>query len=381
MHAFFGHLRPWLMLLKVIALLLVVDHWVRGPFFSHYLAPLYVDPFSILRDRISGQNVLLLLDAMRRQPESMHVTFLGDSVLRSAEQADTTTAPYLVERQLQERFPAMRLEGVDCSEVGLYAGDAMLLTSKFVGVGSDVIVYEVLPRALPRAPDQEWVTRVSNQLSAPDLWRILRVGGGEWLAHNVTGAQIADGVVTTSWATYAYRSRLKLFVWEVLLPQILPDRGLVRWLFYGPDTGTGFGLELHPHLPGQFDWTWAEYGPPNANWEALDLFGRLCHQYLPGRCVLYSGPINPLGRAQAAEPKLLDAYLAHLRTIAGRYGLVWRDYTDAMTPADFIPPKYGGLRDPIHLTIAGNAKLARLLLPPVAEAVQAAAAERGGQNK
>ncbi|MFI5394419.1 MAG: hypothetical protein ACHQ9S_02700 [Candidatus Binatia bacterium] len=43
-----------------------------------------------------------------------------------------------------------------------------------------------------------------------------------------------------------------------------------------------------------------------------------------------------------------------------------------MTPADSRKPKYGGLRDPIHLNEAGRAKLAALLVEPVAEAVQRA---------
>jgi hypothetical protein len=380
MHAFFGRLRPWVTLLKVILLLLVVDQWVRGPFFARSVAPLYVDRFTILRERTWGQNVLVLLEAMRRRPGAMHVTFLGDSVLRAVDEADETTVPYLVQRQLRERFAPMDVDVVDCSAVGLYASDAMLLTSKLVGAGSDVIVYEVLPRAVPRAPDQEWVTRVSSQLSPSDLWRVLRVGGAPWLARNLTAAQITDGLVNTSWALYAYRSNLKLFVWDVLLPRVFPYRGLVRWMFYGPEAAAPPTIEFRPHLPGKFEWTWAEYGPPNANWDALNLFGRLCHQYQPGRCVIYSGPLNPLGRAQAAEPELFDAYLAHLRAVAGRYGLVWRDYTDTMTPADFAPPKYVGVRDPIHLNGAGNAKLAQLLQAPVAEAVRAAAADRGGRG-
>ena len=139
MHAVFGQLRPLVTLLKVIALLLLVDQWVRGPFFTRSVAPLYVDPFTILRERTWGQNVLVLLEAIRRRPGAIHVTFLGDSVLRSVDAADETTVPYLVQRQLRERFAPMDVDVVDCSEVGLYAGDAMLLTSKFVAAGSDVM--------------------------------------------------------------------------------------------------------------------------------------------------------------------------------------------------------------------------------------------------
>jgi hypothetical protein len=369
---FGGPLRPMATWLKVIVLLVGVDLLVRGPFFTHYLAPLYVDPFAILRDRTWGQNVLVLLKAMRSRPSALRVTFLGDSVVRSADQADDTSVPYLLQRQLRARFHSVDLEVVDASEIGLRASDAVLLTSKLVGAGSDVIVYEVLPRALPRSAKPAWTIRVSDELSPADLWRLARVGGRQWLAQNVGGAEVADGLVNTTWALYGYRANLKLFVWDVVLPRVFPYPGLTVWMFYPPHRAAAPALGPPQRAPGEIEWTWAKYGPPNANWEALDLLARICQAYLPGRCVIYSGPINPLARAHVAEPRLFNAYLTYLRSLAGRHGLEWRDYTDSMTPADFAPPKYGAPHDSIHLNSEGNAKLAQLLAAPVAGAVERA---------
>src|SRR5262249_11060910 len=124
--------------------------------------------------------------------------------------------------------------------------------------------------------------------------------------------------------------------------------------------------------PDAIDWTRKDYGRPNANWQAVDLFGRLCQRYLPGSCVLFTGPVNPLGRERVAEGGLYAEYRAFLRVVAGRYGLIWRDYTDTLGADDFITPRYGGRRDPIHINAAGRAKVSTRLVDAVAEAVQAA---------
>jgi hypothetical protein len=91
--------------------------------------------------------------------------------------------------------------------------------------------------------------------------------------------------------------------------------------------------------------------------------------------------VNPFGRDRTAEPGLYEDYLAHVRIIVGRYGLIFRDYTDTMSRADFRKPKYGGQRDSIHLNEAGRAALANLLVGPVAQAMQQAIDEHDGSRR
>ena len=106
-----------------------------------------------------------------------------------------------------------------------------------------------------------------------------------------------------------------------------------------------------------------------AYFKDMELIGKLCRRYRPGRCVMYASPINPLGREQLAEAGLYEEYLAKVRAVAQRYGLIWRDYTDALAASEFVTPMFGGSRDAIHPNERGRRTLARLLAVPVADAV------------
>jgi hypothetical protein len=370
--------RPYRTLLKVVVILLAAEYSVRGPFFQRYIVPREVSPFVMLRERTAGRQPSLLIDVLRHMPaKNIRVAFLGDSVMLALDGDDRSTVPYRLTNELRERFRRPGIQAIDCSEVGLYAADATLMASKLVGAGADVLVYGVLLRALPRDPDVRRVTQVSSQLGAMDLWRLVRVGGTQWLARNLSGEDVIGGIVHENWATYAYRSSLRRVLWEDGLHRIFPAGSLVEQVVnprpLPPHAATA------PRAPraSPFEWTRSEYGPPSANWDAVDLFGRLCQRYAPGRCVLYSSPINPLGREQASEPGLQEEYLAFLRLTATRYGLIFRDYTDALTPSEFLPPKYGGLRDAVHMNPEGRAKLTALLVEPAAEAVAQALSAPG----
>jgi hypothetical protein len=135
---------------------------------------------------------------------------------------------------------------------------------------------------------------------------------------------------------------------------------------------------------GGYNWTNREFGPPSANWEALEIVAKLCETYAPRRCVLYASPINPFLRERLSEPGLYEDYLATLRIVAGRHGLIFRDYTDALKRNDFRIPKLG-IRDPVHMNEVGRERLATLLQEPLGLAIAnvnaSVAAASGGAGR
>ncbi|MBI1816115.1 MAG: YfhO family protein [Deltaproteobacteria bacterium] len=359
--------------LRIVLVLVVLDWWVAGPYFNHYIVPRYVSPFPLLRDRTNGQTLPILFDAIQRTShDAERVAFVGDSTMNAADAPDQTVVPYL-ERQALSEARGVLIETIDASELGLFVGDAALFIDKLIGSDVEVIVYGLSLRAFPRAPHSRWVSRVSTELNVGDLYRLVAVRAGSWIDANLTLEQVMTGLVQSSWATYAYRASLRRDVWEYAIqPTVGPGTALARWLRPAEVEQQPL-VAARTSVSGPYEWTAADYGFPNANWDALDVIGSLCHAYRPGRCVIYAGPVNPFGRDRLAEPGLYEEYIARLRGTADRYGLIWRDYSDAMTPADFRKPKYGGLRDPIHLNEDGRKKLAGLLAAPVADAVRYAA--------
>ena len=301
--------------------------------------------------------------------------------MNSADSLDSTLIPYLVGEGLRRRFQRNDIEAIDSSEVGLYTSDGALFVDKLLGRGVDVIVYGLTLRALPLQPVARYVSRIGDEMSLGDLVRMARIGGAPWLVDNLGAEHVITGVVRTNWATYAYRSSLRRFIWESTLEPVAPSWPALERMFKLP--AHDWQVLVAPRQVGKspYEWTREAYGIPNPNWEALDLIGRMCQRYAPGRCVLYAGPVNPFGRDRTAEPGLYEDYLAHVRIIVGRYGLIFRDYTDTMSRADFRKPKYGGQRDSIHLNEAGRAALANLLVGPVAQAMQQAIDEHDGSRR
>ncbi len=361
---------PLRTILKVVLLLAAVDWWVRGPFFNRYVAPAYISNFALLRDRSGGQRLGILLDGMSRLPAgSVRVAMVGDSTMESMA-SDEAELPYLVREQLRARFPGAGIQTVHAGIIGLYGGDAALFVSKLLGHGADVIVWGVELRAFPYRAVSRFVTSVTSELGPSDFARLIAVGGGPWLQRNLSAEQVLNGLIQTEWYTYAYRSSLRRYLWDNAIEPLVSDYPELESMlkpapFQQPPSNA-------PRVPGnsEYEWPRDDYGYPNPNWDGLEMIARLCARYTPGRCVLYAGPINPLRRNRLVDPDFYEEYLARLRVTVGRYGLIWRDYTDTMTPEDFRPPMYNpNGRDPIHLNETGRAKLAKLLADPVAEAV------------
>ena len=363
-----GRASPFANLVKVLVLLAAVDWYVRGPFFDTYMVPRYaVGP--LLRERGAGS---ILFDVVARSPhQGIRVAFVGDSTMVAMPGPDNTVVPYLVGQGLRRRFGASQIEVIDASAIGLYAADSLLFVDKLLGVDADVIVYGLLLRAFPRHPAARWTSRVSGELGLGDLERLVAVGAGPWLAQTMGAEQIVGGVVHSEWKTYAYRSSLRSF----LLGSLRPFWPAMAAVLQAPPTAEGPVVSPRPGGRPQFDWTRAEYGSPNRNWDALELLGRLCARYGPRRCMIFSGPINPEGRDQLAEPGFYKEYLGRLQDVSDRYGIVYSDCTDGLTSADFVSPGMQG-RDAIHMRDSGRATLAARLVEPIADLVGGLLAER-----
>jgi len=347
----------------VLAALAGIDWYVRGPFFDG-VGKRFAPRAALLRERGGGGDPTIFFDAARRcEHRGIRVAFVGDSTMKAIPGADETIVPYLVREELRKRFGADAIEVIDASTVGLYARDALLFIDKLLSTDVDVVVYGVLLRALPREGSARWTTRVSSQLNAREVARLLAIGGGGWVWENIGQDGLITGIVHSSWNTYAYRTLLK-------------QRASERLALWCPKIGTISPPPPPPTAPPQpevarqFDWTRAQYGPPNANWDALELLGRLCDRYAPMRCLIFSGPINPEGRDRLAEPGFYEEYQARLRRLAEDYRVVYRDFTAGLEPDDFLTPLRQA-RDPIHLEARGRVKLAARVVEPVAEIIEA----------
>lgn len=360
-------------LARVLLLLVLVDCLVAGPFVNRVLLPHYVTPYPVLRDRTGGKNTSVLFEALQRLPNpGVRVAFVGDSTMNSADGPDQSFVPLLIRADLARRFPGQRIETVDASLLGLYGSSAALFIAKLLGDDTDVVVYGITPRAFPTHPATRWISTISTELSAGDVLRLTRAGGGPWLFANLSAEDLLTGLIKSDWSTYAFRSEVRMYLADRLVDALAPQFPPLRALASREQQQESPPVAARSTPLPPYEWMRDDYGIPNANWAALRVIGELCQIYAPGRCLIYGSPINPLLREQLYEPGLYQEYLREVRVVAGRYGVAWRDYTDALTPAHFRKPKYGGVRDPIHMNPEGRAKLAGLLAEPVGDAIERA---------
>jgi hypothetical protein len=365
-------LRPFGTLVKVLALLVVFDLGVRGPFFDLSIMPYNVLQYSMLRDRTIGRGFSILFEALDRirRPEA-RVVIVGDSTVYATDQLDDRLCiAALLRDELQRRFRRADIDVVDASQIALYATDAALVINRALEHDVDVVVYAVTLRAVPSKIIGFKPTHISSEVSPTDLVRLAETGSAPWLLRAVNGPDLLNGLVYSAWKTYAYRAELKHYFWgRFVHPAITPWPALADALRPGPlYPEMGFVV----HFPVKYMWERADYQFPNPNSEALETIGRVCGRYAPGRCFLYSGPVNPLGHGALAEPGLYREYLAMLRVIIGRYGLHWRDFTDAMNAPDFRKPMYKEPFDAIHMNTSGGRKLATAIADAVQDQVAAA---------
>ena len=370
-----ARLGPWRPIVrtavKTALVLVLVESLVRGPFYERYVYVPYIRPYPVLAERSGGVHVETLVDALARRRPTLRIAFIGDSTMKALSSPEDVRVPAFIQSDLRTRFPGVDLEVVDASVIGLYASDATLLVAKLMP-HVDAVVYGLAMRAFPKERQQSWIRSFSAEMDAPAIARIVRAGGFGWLRGTVPGDDLASGLVSTSWATYGYRVEL----WRAIVD---PRTGLLRGLpLPHPQPTPELSIVPHP-LTDELEWAPAEYAPPNHNWEALDVLADLCGTFAAGHCLLYTVPVNPVGRDTLTDPALYRTFLERVAVTAKGGRTTWLDLTDTMTAADFLPPNYAVHdRDPIHLTTGGLAKLGAILADPVARlAADVLAARRG----
>ncbi len=360
-------------LLAVLVVLAAIDLAVRLWFVPGFVHAYYVAGFATLRDRTAGQNFRVLYDALgKRVGSALRVATVGDSTMNSVDAVETTMIPYQLETELCRAYGAGSFRVIDFSVIGLYATDAALTVNKLMAADVDVIVYGVQFRAFPRRTGT-FATRIGRQQSAADLARCVSAGGSRLLWETANPDDLFAGLVGSVWATYTYHPQLKLWLWGALQTQ-LKSYGIASGPALAPPASAK--VSASPIKPRSVDWSSDEYSLDNPNWDGLETIGRLCAQHPQTACVLYAGPVNPIGRDRVTDPGLFEGFLARVQHVAESNQIVWRDYTTAMSGDDFQPPKFGKTRDPIHLNPGGRAKMAALLLDPIEEALAKRARER-----
>jgi hypothetical protein len=352
--------------------LLVFDVGIREVFFPQHVVSKYVNIGLLRRERTNGHNWRAIFDATRRAARpALRIGIVGDStVYGTVGLADETSPAWYLREALRERLGAEMVDVVDVSHIGLYANDATLLVNKLLALDVDVVIYGLTLRALPATPNARWATHLGSELSLSELVRVTKVGGWPWFGARTSAAELLASLVQSTWATYAYGPFLKRYAWEHVTRPLL--RPWPTWLeatrplkFTPPTISVPRDI-----LPGAFEWTREGYGIPNTNWTALEVMGSLCERFGPGRCLIYSGPINPLGRDRLAAPGHYEEYLARLRVLVGRHRVRFRDFTDLLGAEDFRKPLFprpGNLppRDPIHMSTEGGAKFGEYLADAV----------------
>ncbi len=365
---------------KVLAVLVVIELVVRGPFFERRIMMEHETRFDIVRERTSGQAWSVLFDTLARLPRPpVRIGVVGDSTAFSTAGIDERTSiAWLLRDELHRRLHDAAIEVIDCSQVGLYATDAAMIVNALLGRGTDIIVYGVTMRALPYARMERYADHIRSEQSVADLVRLARSGGTGWLLRTMTPSQIADGIAYSTWRTYAYRGQLKQYVWESFVRPVLATAyptDVINVLAPAPvytplQTLPGKGASA------RYQWTRAEFGRTSENWNALEAIGGLCDRERPARCVWYGGPVNPLSRnTDLAEPGLYDEYLARAEAIAGRHRVLWRDLSDVLAPDQFRAPMFKESVERIHPNPDGGKVIASRLADILAPLIAAVKAE------
>jgi hypothetical protein len=369
---------PWSFVaqaLVVIAALVALDVTIRAVFFPRTIFRDYVTPYPILRDRTFSQNWSVFFGVLSRLPRpDLRVALVGDSTVFATEPyGDEACVAMLLRTELRGRYPDVDVEVVDASALGLFGADAALVVNKLLQQDLDILVYGVTLRAFPTRPPIAHMTSLGRELGPGDIARLVALDQGPWLWHTVGGSDLATGLVHSSWALYAYRVPLKRLAWRRAVAPLVTRPSWQEAV--APDFPPQLFIEPERRRDSRYRWTRPEYGSSNANWQALTVIGELCERYAPGRCLLYTGPVNPAVRDRLTEPGLYEEYVTRVRTTAARHGLGWRDYSDALSPDQFRRPLLGET-DPIHMNQRGGAELVALIADALRDTIDTTLARR-----
>jgi len=293
--------RVWIELALCLAVFTGVVRWWFVP---GWVARHYADPFPLLGDHSGGRTLGPFFDLLpwRVSHEGPLVFLIGDSSIGGSYPTRAFLA-YKLQAELEHVLPGRHVQVVDCSMVGVYAQDALVLAGKAFGFDPDLVVYAVSPRILPLAPSTRFATGVSDLALDPDV--VSHIGLGTAL-RLVGFEDLGRTLVYSWWGPARLRVPLAQALIETLKVPSPRASAVLQRLVAAPTP--------HPPTPRPGTWLWPrdEYSVdvPSRSRDAFDALVDLCGR--EGRCLLYHVPVNPAA-VGGFEPGLDDEFVEYVR--------------------------------------------------------------------
>lgn len=337
--------RPWLLAGLLLAGL---DWFVGHVFVPTHVTPVVAPARRVIRDRTAGQNLGIVF-RMSEEPLSgagPNVVMVGDSTVMTSFRAESTSLTPNVQRRMSE------VRVVEFAAAGLPASHASVMIAKALGLGADLVTYAMTPRIVCEPP--LWATDAHDWIADPDVIREL---GLEYVAENFGITDVARSFVTARSNLLRFRRELRTWVDRLRhrLPQAFHPRtqpSAYAPLQFGP-----------PRKLSRPYWTRKRcvFDDSNAEVRALRRIFEMCGA--SGRCLLYHGPINPVG-SRMFEAGVMAEFAMLTRGLATEHGVPFRSYANAIGPREFIVPKTPRgepIIDAVHLNARGRLRLAALI--------------------
>jgi len=343
----------------VWCMLALVDRYVLGAFVPTVVTPRFEPAHLRLADRTSNHNLSILFAATEeRIAAHQHVVaVVGDSTVMAFGERDDFSLTEQISRAVA-RQPNLdtKVTVAEFAALGLPTDEALVLVSKALGIGVDLVVYAITPRVICDLPQR--LNDVANHLMDSDVAKLL---GPRFLLQNYSPAALASGAVQAHWALLRFRHEI--------------NSALTQWTssFLGFNlplsTPANYVVPAMPRLPmSVFFWTHKNCRLDASN-QRVQAFIRLADTCAAsGRCLFYFGPINQSAMARF-EPGLVGEFSLWARGILRERRVPFRNYS-------YLVPENGFLRGPlgqwdaIHLNVFGRQRLANLLGPEIAHALE-----------
>jgi hypothetical protein len=294
--------RIWIELALCLTLFTGVVRWWFVP---GWLARHYADPFPLLGERTGARTLGVLFDLLpwRVTGKRPLVFLVGDSSVGGSYPARAFLG-YKLQTELGRILPGGKVQVVDCSMIGTYAQDALVVAAKAFAFAPDLVVYAVSPRILPVTSTTPFATGVGDLALEPDVVSRLGLPTALWL---VGPENLGRSLVYSWWAPARLRVMLAQALVETLKLHAPRAGDVVERLAVGPVPKPPAGF------PGAWLWPRKDYAVdvPSRSRDAFDAMVDLCGR--EGRCLIYHVPVNPAA-VGGFEPGLDDEFVDYVRS-------------------------------------------------------------------
>jgi hypothetical protein len=347
----------------VVCSLALIDYYLLGVFVPNVIMPRYAPEGLRLADRTANKNLSVLFEATaeRLAEHERIVTVVGDSTVMAFREPEDRSLTAELARIVAKQPGAQRKVAVaEYSALGLPTEEALVLISKALALGVDLVVYAVTPRVICHM--NERVSDVTNYVME---FGVARQIGAKSLVELYPPGQLASSLVYSHWGLLRYRREIN----ARLVPWVAETFGVTMPL----PTPLAYTVGKPPHITNAGPlWTRADCGldESNSRVRALVRIADVCRA--SGRCLIYSGPINQQS-AERFEGGLIRDFSVFARELFQGRNVPFRNYTNAIMSSGFLPSPQGG-PDAIHLNVNGRARLNSFLAPEVLRALERSSA-------